>query len=685
MLGTREIDILNIIVQLNVTNSKQLSDKLNLTNRQISYSLRKINEELETCGLEKIIRHKNGEWIYSLRDLQKLLNTINQNKENDIDEYFESKYRIYAEIVYLFINEENQVNIDDLSLFFDMSRNTIILDLRKIKRLLEKKSCKLEYQKAEGYLIKGDELDITYLILYFINQLYNKNFLLKKFDHIFENKMEYDVLEIIQVYEQYFELRFSDNDFIKLSILLSIFLIRFNNTERRIEYLRDNISTVPEYIFIEKYFNENHIYYRNKHDLSLITLLFLSSSTISNNSNLDDTNLIKAIKEMIRLFQLKTSIEIKNSELLAHKLYFHLKPVFYRLKYNIEISGNSYELMSNDFVTSTIYDFLLTCIAPIEDYLGFSLPDEEVRLISYYFGGEIYNAASEDDYIPKRAIVVCSNGLIVASLMKQMLSDLFPEFDFVNTFPAREVESFDDNYDICFSNIPLSDVKNNYIIQPLMSDEEKSRLRINVLKDFEMTQTIRKTDSLLSIVKKYSKIVDENKLTNEIHKYLLSISSVENSPPKNLLNYIGGRIKLISKKITWKEAMYEAGHLLVDDGLATEKYIDKLVEIIGKEDNSYLFLNERIAIPHSSPEFGVLKEGCSIIISKEPIEFPHNHKVHIIIPFSLFKSDEHFYALSQLANFSKDINVQNQLIKFSIQEIKTKLFEIFSRGENDGY
>ena len=104
-----------------------------------------------------------------------------------------------------------------------------------------------------------------------------------------------------------------------------------------------------------------------------------------------------------------------------------------------------------------------------------------------------------------------------------------------------------------------------------------------------------------------------------------------------------GLISLKSEKIhSSKEAIMEAGKLLLKNGNIEENYIDKMIESYEK-NGAYIVIAPRIAMPHASYKDGVIKAGFSILTLKEPVVFGNkeNDPVDVIIGLATGSNDEH--------------------------------------------
>lgn len=101
----------------------------------------------------------------------------------------------------------------------------------------------------------------------------------------------------------------------------------------------------------------------------------------------------------------------------------------------------------------------------------------------------------------------------------------------------------------------------------------------------------------------------------------------------------------------WKEAILETGHLLEVSGYANEDYKYNIINDV-KNYGSYIMISPNIVIPHTRPENGALKIGCSIITIKNDIYFDDNKQdpIKVLIGFTAVDNKNHLDMLKKIIN-----------------------------------
>ena len=77
-------------------------------------------------------------------------------------------------------------------------------------------------------------------------------------------------------------------------------------------------------------------------------------------------------------------------------------------------------------------------------------------------------------------------------------------------------------------------------------------------------------------------------------------------------------IKLNVECKDWEDAIRTAGQILIDNGVATNEYVEDAIEGV-KELGPYVVITKGVALPHATNKKGVFKTGISLITLKNPV------------------------------------------------------------------
>lgn len=124
----------------------------------------------------------------------------------------------------------------------------------------------------------------------------------------------------------------------------------------------------------------------------------------------------------------------------------------------------------------------------------------------------------------------------------------------------------------------------------------------------------------------------------------------------------------------WQEAVRTAGQLLVDISVATDRYVDAIVDAVERL-GPYIVLAPGIALAHARPEDGATGVGFSLVKLAEPVNFGsrENDPVDLVFAFATPNAEDHVSALSALADF---LEAGDNLVRLRAARTDDELFEV---------
>lgn len=665
-MNERSLEILKLLIRNPDFKLVDLENHLNLTKRQLNYGIKLMNESLVEQKLPIIKRSQTGKFNVP-SDLTQAFAEFTQEKifQSESNQTIYSEYeRAYLIVVYLFIKKDiaSLAHITDL---LDVSKNTALEDLKNAKEVVGKYQLTLRYSRKEGYFIFGDELNCRLLM----NELIQKKRMFADLNNPLGKEIDCkrdEVIHFIRTIEKQLGIIYADESFAKMTELIYYTVGRIQNQSlTQTLFFHDQVKETREYEIVKKLVNPKWVSVPD--DYEWLTLLLLSSNIYQNNTDEEQGNhmlLQNHTKQMIQLFQRQTLIEIDDRANFEKRLLAHLKPAWFRIKYGLKLGDFGSKELIKDHNHGILMDLMKEMVVPIEKEIGKKFPQEELELLSFYFGHQL-SKKNEPNIPKKKAVVVCTNGMIVSKMMRENLKKLFPEFNFMATFSVREFQDFQTDYELVFTTVPLKTTLPQYIIEPIMAYKEQINLRYRVLKEMGLTEVDDLVTQLMQLIEKNSVIKSERKLKNDLKEFFLETShQPEISDFKvlpELSSYIAPQsIQIIEEEISWKEAVILAARPLITQKVISENYLDELIRQTAADTNAS-FLGEKMAIPHSEKEDGVLGEGIALLVSKKPIIFPNQQKIHFIAPIAILDYSNHLRAINQLADLALS-HCQNDLL-----------------------
>ena len=127
-----------------------------------------------------------------------------------------------------------------------------------------------------------------------------------------------------------------------------------------------------------------------------------------------------------------------------------------------------------------------------------------------------------------------------------------------------------------------------------------------------------------------------------------------------LQEQLQNRIAVKQAVDSWQDAIREVALPLLKDGLITEGYIDAMIQNV-IDNGAYIIIIPGFAMPHARPETGALDTGISMLKLVDPVEFPGEEKVSLLIALAAKDSDTHLDLIADLTELLVDDEKMEQI------------------------
>lgn len=650
-LSERAKKILVLLLNGNtVLSYDDLAVKFNVSERTIRYDLEEIDKYLIANKLPPIIRETKVE-VFLEKSNYKLdkLRELSKGYENEIN-YYLTKNRKHIIFLEILLSKE-LVDINLLMKKCDVSRSSIVGDIRKLRKSLKTDEVEIEYTSNRGYYLSGNENKIRKIGMKIIrlNEV-DLNLSHQSIANMYFSNSDDITISIIEqfiskiekdVNKQYSDISFQN---IVYGILVAISriksdesLIEENNTESFSQEFR---SIKKNSTMIEKELN----IVLNDSEKKAIEQIFLESSLIKAQSVIDDNWLDLNLFIIEFLDRITQSLGIAlNEEDLFEALVLHLGPAINRVRNETPFKNEVIEFIQNT------YKEIYLNIKDILDLMGkrnnLLFTSDEIGFVTIHIASFIEK--NELNTRNKSILLVCNYGVGTAKLLETLILKKF-DFNIKGTFSAREINQSvidDTNADFIISTVPI---KENFsvpviVVSPMLSEKDSRKL---------------------------SKLENIRKEKNSSH--YLAERKAEIIMLKELL--IEETIELNVEAADWRESVRKGGELLKKSGKIEDEYIEAMINSV-EELGPYIVIASEIAMPHASSKDGVYEVGLSLMTLKEAVNFghPENDPVSIVICLAATDHNFHLNALKDLMVFLNEPDFIKLLKTGSKQEILDKI------------
>lgn len=675
-LDSRSRALFNELLKNPGTTSKDLEEQFALTRRQLGYSFNKINDWLQAKNLPPIERTRQGHFI-----IQQSIHTNYSDEQVDvsIDANILSETQRVHLIIIMILSQQEELSLMHFTSELEVSKNTVLSDLNIARDMVSQYELTIRYSRRDGYLLEGEEFSVRRLLISLTKEVLNMPGGKKRLQRLADIQKS-EVVELkkrLEKVEKKLNLKFTDE---KIEILPYTLLLAFRRI-RNMKVMKEIFSIEYEELSGTKEYQATEDMLLDYEDIPVEERLFITLHLLTTNvhwaEGLNDDAIPyfrKAVTEMLRLFETSAAIYLQDKEELLTKLMLHLKPAYYRVKYQLtEVNDLGYTLIEQEY--KELHHLISQSTKPLAKLVGKEIPNNEVAYLTMLIGGWI-RRQGESFQEKVKAIVVCPQGISVSRLMFIELRELFPEFAFLDSLSVREFEVYQLDYDIVFSPVFLETKKRLFLANSFLEREEKLRLRRQVMHELHgYTPFEVNVKDILAIVKKHAKIENEQLLERELVNYVnhsersISEKGSHEALAANLSDFLKpATITLRDSVVSWEEAIRTAAEPLIEGGQIESRYIEAILQ--QGEKDPYIVISPHLAIPHAAPEDGVNEVSMSLLRLKEGLKFANDYVLHLIVVIAAKDKQQHFRALTQLMELASSEEAKNSLIQSdSIDEI----------------
>ncbi|WP_436871532.1 BglG family transcription antiterminator [Mammaliicoccus sciuri] len=664
---------------------KDLESMFNISRRQLGYRIQKLNDWFKEHDYPEIERTSQGYFIVD-DTIKDFLNVPIESTYQENEQVYTAYQRAHLILLMLF-SEEEGLSLNHFSIDLEVSKNTILNDIKKLKELLQPYEVNLKYSRTNGYYLAGSEFEIRRLLMRLIDKVFTMHIAqsdIVKSLSIIDEKIELINKQITKI-EQYLDRKFIDQSTQTLPYKLYLILRRIKHdkivSSFSIGY--DDLSDTKEYQATE-ILTSNYPNIPRQEKL-FITLQLLSTSVqwsdVSDVQHIPE--LKKALIDMIVQFEKITFIKFKDRDSLINQLMLHMEPAFYRIRYQLSDVEGLENSLKEDY--KELFHLVKLSSKPLEKFFGQSLPENEIAYLTILIGGSLRRQDEEIEQKVK-AVVVCTQGTSISQLMLQELRSVFPEFIFLDALSLRDFNQYELDFDIVFSPMHIMTPKKLYITKTILTAQEKHELRQHVFGQLNNTmETEIQVEKMISAIREHATIHNESELFkivkaqfedtyaySSVKASTLSINSTLNLQdllPTNLINFV-------ERVADIEEAIQLTANPLVRMKYVDPLYIDKMHAAF---DDTYMVINQNIAIPHADGDQVVHRTAMSMLILKEPLKLSTGLKVHIFVAIAATDKFKHLRPLLQLRDMSQDDEAIQQIVQTDSKIDVYKIIQHFSK------
>lgn len=666
-----------ILEKLILSNSKSMEVKKLITTYRISLKtlrtdVNEINDFLLEAKMSPTKLNEKEKLILLEKDIMKI-----QDRLNHMDTYSYKMSREERQIYIIaeLLMSQDYITMQNLAKKLNVSRNTILNDFETVKDYCLAFNVNVLMKSSKGIKIECDQKDRNNLLMQIFHDL-EDDYMEKSFFHqLIQRKLGMKIpLEMIKEdlreYMEQQHMLVSDRVFSYVSIYLFVILNRKINKKRRtVEKLTgDTASDNLLNWFADKYevrINKNDVKdfgrYMKQHDFNIS----------SEQKEINDVELYGIIVYFLQMVGEDIECSLQSDTVLIESLLEHIRTIKNWEDYDFEMPLSDELPIPKEILEKTIEKNSII----LERYLGYPLTKEMKESIMIHICAAFVRNLEYLNLL--EVLIVCPGSMATGKYLEAQVKNYF-DFRVAAVIPSRDVEEFLKSNKIDFV-ISTVNVRSESV--PCVKVQAQLTMNdINAIQNiaFLLGRKENKSENesryveqnFLDVMKTFLEKLDASKRDEFFDEVYSLMETKIQSTGKSILAQMldPSKIMIKQEKITWEQGILQAADILEKKGCVGSDYGKKAVENV-KEYGDYIIISKGIALAHAGKkEAHVYKDGLSLVMCPEGIEFTEGNIVYLVFCFAVAEEKDYLklfqeiIALGKTQKKMKDILQQKNVV-----------------------
>ena len=614
---------------------KDIASTINVSERTIRTDISNLNDYLINKNAKiKLIRQKG--YILDCEDEKKIIDWWGNFNKTEGYSLLGSLKERQNYLFALLLNELKYYSVYELMEHLCISKNTLYMYLKNIRKTLSNYNLKLINNTNTGFKVIGTEYDKRKAILdlFLINDLQSYLVGFTDLEKLFLTNIDLDLLNTLESKHLY-SLQLLDSDFYHKNIISTIALaiarvkegLTINEISIEVPKLMDHALDAI-YLFLKEIENSFSITLPiNEINYFILTLSINVPRLIKNPKNHPSESSI-IVDELLTSIYETSNLNWTKDKILFEDLVNHIENFIKISSIDKERKNPILSTIINSFPFA--YSLSLTHLGVIGKKYNIFFSEDEVGYIALHIAGAIERHKAKTQQL--NVIIVCGGGFAMSKIIESKINKKFPnKFNIKKTYSYAEFQ---------LSNI--SDIDLTITTLPFTQ---------------ENTPTV------------YIDMSNIDKAIDDL-KYYLTDDQINNNVmqlfnPENFYYFD-------TDKLSKKDLLVKMTVDLEKQNIVSEDFVSSVLE---RESLQTTLINDVIAIPHSMTMIAN-RSRVSVAIFPNGIQWEKDKKCNFIFLLAISKTDneitDNLYDL--ILNLIDDKAMTKQLLKaYTFHEFKNLL------------
>ena len=614
---------------------KDIASTINVSERTIRTDISNLNDYLIDKNAKiKLIRQKG--YILDCEDEKKIIDWWGNFNKTEGYSLLGSLEERQNYLFALLLNELKYYSVYELMEHLCISKNTLYMYLKNIRKTLSNYNLKLINNTNTGFKVIGTEYDKRKAILdlFLINDLQSYLVGFTDLEKLFLTNIDLDLLKTLESKHLY-SLQLLDSDFYHKNIISTIALaiarvkegLTINEISIEVPKLMDHALDAI-YLFLKEIENSFSITLPiNEINYFILTLSINVPRLIKNPKNHPSESSI-IVDELLTSIYETSNLNWTKDKILFEDLVNHIENFIKISSIDKERKNPILSTIINSFPFA--YSLSLTHLGVIGKKYNIFFSEDEVGYIALHIAGAIERHKAKTQQL--NVIIVCGGGFAMSKIIESKINKKFPnKFNIKKTYSYAEFQ---------LSNI--SDIDLTITTLPFTQENTPTAY-------IDMSNIDKAIDDL---------------------KYYLTDDQINNNVmqlfnPENFYYFD-------TDKLSKKDLLVKMAVDLEKQNIVSEDFVSSVLE---RESLQTTLINDVIAIPHSMTMIAN-RSRVSVAIFPNGIQWEKDKKCNFIFLLAISKTDneitDNLYDL--ILNLIDDKAMTKQLLKaYTFHEFKNLL------------
>ena len=614
---------------------KDIASTINVSERTIRTDISNLNDYLIDKNAKiKLIRQKG--YILDCEDEKKIIDWWGNFNKTEGYSLLGSLEERQNYLFALLLNELKYYSVYELMEHLCISKNTLYMYLKNIRKTLSNYNLKLINNINTGFKVIGTEYDKRKAILdlFLINDLQSYLVGFTDLEKLFLTNIDLDLLNTLESKHLY-SLQLLNSDFYHKNIISTIALaiarvkegLTINEISIEVPKLMDHALDAI-YLFLKEIENSFSITLPiNEINYFILTLSINVPRLIKNPKNHPSESSI-IVDELLTSIYETSNLNWTKDKILFEDLVNHIENFIKISSIDKERKNPILSTIINSFPFA--YSLSLTHLGVIGKKYNIFFSEDEVGYIALHIAGAIERHKAKTQQL--NVIIVCGGGFAMSKIIESKINKKFP-----NKFNIKKIYSYAE-----FQLANISDIDLTITTLPFTQENTPTAY-------IDMSNIDKAIDDL---------------------KYYLTDDQINNNVmqlfnPENFYYFD-------TDKLSKKDLLVKMAVDLEKQNIVSEDFVSSVLE---RESLQTTLINDVIAIPHSMT-MSANRSRVSVAIFPNGIQWEKDKKCNFIFLLAISKTDneitDNLYDL--ILNLIDDKAMTKQLLKaYTFHEFKNLL------------